>query len=114
MTGDIIYLKEGDQIGADSRLIQSQILGVDEALLTGETHQVDKNCNVIAAESVAIADQLNMVFASTTVTQGHGRCVVVRTVILDLVLAVLSTFSLNLSGNEIGIRQNCEIVAGDG
>eukprot|EP00474_Spongospora_subterranea_P010461 CRZ10919.1 hypothetical protein [Spongospora subterranea] len=77
--GDILLLKNGDSVGADGRIFESQILSIDEALLTGETHPVDKNSQPISERDVVIGDQINMAFASTVVTQGRAKAIVVRT-----------------------------------
>ncbi|KCV68335.1 hypothetical protein H696_05252 [Fonticula alba] len=74
--GDIIEIVEGDQIGADIRLIKAVNLRIDEALLTGETVPAAKVTHAIDDPLCPLGDQRNMAFKSTVVTQGHGRGVV--------------------------------------
>ena len=76
--GDILLIEEGDTLPADARVIESIVLRVAEAALTGESSPASKNPEVIAAEA-GIGDQENMVFSSTSVTTGRGSAVVVAT-----------------------------------
>jgi Ca2+-transporting ATPase len=43
VTGDLLVLAEGDAIGADARLVQANVLRVQEASLTGESEAVLKD-----------------------------------------------------------------------
>ncbi len=76
--GDILLIEEGDTLPADARVIESIVLRVAEAALTGESSPASKNPEVIAAEA-GIGDQENMVFSGTSVTTGRGSAVVVAT-----------------------------------
>ena len=73
--GDIVYVEAGDIIGGDGRLLEIANLQVNESALTGETLAVDKTLAPITDE-VLIADQTNMVFSGSLVTNGTGRYVV--------------------------------------
>lgn len=76
--GDILVLKAGDRVSADSRLIEAINLKVDEAPLTGESVSVEKQTESIK-EEVPVADRKNMVFMGTDATYGRGKAVVVAT-----------------------------------
>jgi len=76
--GDIIVLRAGDRVPADSRLIEAINLKVDEAPLTGESVPVEKQTESIQ-EEVAVADRNNVVFMGTNTTYGRGRAVVTDT-----------------------------------
>ncbi len=76
--GDILLIEEGDTLPADARVIESIVLRVAEAALTGESSPASKSPEVIAAEA-GIGDQENMVFSGTSVTTGRGSAVVVAT-----------------------------------
>ncbi len=76
--GDVIDLAAGDKVPADSRLLQSVRLKVDESALTGESLPAEKNSRVIP-DMAQIGDQQNMLFSSTSVVVGNGRAVVVGT-----------------------------------
>ena len=77
--GDIIILERGMIVPADMRIIESNLLSVDESILTGETNQKYKRVNRIDKQGVVINDQHNMIFAGTNITNGHGLGVVVAT-----------------------------------
>jgi Ca2+-transporting ATPase len=49
--GDILVLTEGDKVMADSRIIISENLQINEAALTGESMPVDKNARVQHVEA---------------------------------------------------------------
>ncbi|HMP67489.1 MAG TPA: cation-translocating P-type ATPase [Candidatus Paceibacterota bacterium] len=77
--GDVISLKDGDVIGADARLIESNFLKVNESSLTGESTLVLKISEPINSVDVGISDQVNMVFRGTYVVSGLAKAVVVET-----------------------------------
>ena len=54
--GDRVVLEAGDRVPADIRVIQARSLTVDESLLTGESHAVEKNPDPINA-SAPLADR---------------------------------------------------------
>ncbi|MFW5684781.1 MAG: HAD-IC family P-type ATPase, partial [Spirochaetota bacterium] len=76
--GDILVLETGDRVAADARVVSSDDLEVDEALLTGESEPVLKHSDPVE-EDAALGDRKNMVWTSTSVTAGRGRAVVVAT-----------------------------------
>ncbi len=73
--GDIIVLAEGDQVGADARLLRADSLQVIESSLTGESEPVNKTVAPVGAD-VQIGDRTNMVFRDTSVSRGSGLAVV--------------------------------------
>jgi P-type Ca2+ transporter type 2C len=77
--GDIIAVTTGDRIPADSRLIETRTLQVEEAALTGESVPSNKNTEVIADIHQPLADRNNMLYAGTIVSSGKGVAVVVAT-----------------------------------
>ncbi|XXQ31721.1 P-type Na(+) transporter [Plasmodiophora brassicae] len=79
--GDVLLLKNGDAVGADSRIFSEQVLSIDEALLTGESCAVDKVHIPVGKGSsyVPLGERTNMAFASTVVISGRGKGIVVRT-----------------------------------
>lgn len=78
VVGDIVLLEAGDQVPADARLIENANLRADEAPLTGESVPVRKQAEPLK-EELGLGDQINMVFAGTTVSYGRGRAVVTAT-----------------------------------
>ena len=77
--GDIIYLKSGNFVPADARLIKSTELVADESSLTGESHPVNKNHNSLHNENTPIADITNMVWSASAITGGNGVAVITET-----------------------------------
>ncbi len=76
--GDILLLEGGDLVAADSRLVQTSVLRVNEAPLTGESQAVGKLTDSLPTET-PLAARKNMVFLGTSVTSGSGRALVVNT-----------------------------------
>ncbi|GAI31228.1 unnamed protein product, partial [marine sediment metagenome] len=77
--GDIIVINQGDKIPADSRLIESINLSINEAPLTGESVSIEKNENIIEKKELPLQKQLNMAFMGTYVATGRGKAIVART-----------------------------------
>jgi len=76
--GDIIFLSAGDKIPADIRLLKTNNLKINEAPLTGESIEVKKTEHTLTGDLV-LADQANMAFMGTQVTQGNAMGIVVTT-----------------------------------
>ncbi|MCL5260494.1 MAG: HAD-IC family P-type ATPase, partial [Gammaproteobacteria bacterium] len=53
-------------------------LQLQESILTGESNAVDKNVDLVAAES-SLGDRINIAFSGTLVTYGIGKGVVIET-----------------------------------
>lgn len=77
--GDVVWLESGNRVPADARLLMCHSLEVDESLLTGESLPVLKDASWAGAESVPLADRLNMVYAGAIVTHGRAKGIVVAT-----------------------------------
>jgi Ca2+-transporting ATPase len=76
--GDIILIEAGDVIPADARLIENEDLALKEAMLTGESNQVEKNLEKLPSET-SLVEQNNMVFKGTIVERGTAKAVVTAT-----------------------------------
>lgn len=72
IVGDLLLLEAGDFISADGRVIESFNLHINESSLTGESLSVAKSSAPLGEEHETIADQNNMVFAGSFVTNGRG------------------------------------------
>ncbi|MGZ5253539.1 MAG: cation-translocating P-type ATPase [Flavitalea sp.] len=77
--GDIIRLESGMKIPADGRVLESNELLTEEALLTGESMAIEKTPKLLNLDRPSIGDQVNMVFAATTVLKGRAKAVIVAT-----------------------------------
>ncbi|MDJ0626598.1 MAG: HAD-IC family P-type ATPase [Candidatus Caenarcaniphilales bacterium] len=77
--GDIVLFSSGDQVPADLRIVEGKDIQVAEAALTGESLSVDKNHNSVLEEDISLGDRINMLYASTLITNGQGKGIVVAT-----------------------------------
>ncbi|WP_075981821.1 cation-translocating P-type ATPase [Bacillus massilinigeriensis] len=77
--GDILLVEEGDKIAADSRLIQSSEMQVNQSALTGESNPVRKISDAIHQEDLTSFETPNLIFTGSTVTSGSGKAVVIKT-----------------------------------
>ena len=76
VVGDLVVLNEGDTVPADVRLVWTRECTIAEAVLTGESLAVAKQTESIDPDTI-VADRTNMAYASTLVTRGHARGIVV-------------------------------------
>ncbi len=76
--GDIVFMKPGDRVLADVRLLETHAFSVQEAPLTGESVAVSKSVKKVAFEAT-LGDRTSMAFAGTTVAGGEAKGVVVAT-----------------------------------
>lgn len=76
--GDLVYVKAGDMIPADGRLLVLNNLETNESALTGESLPVDKTSEPLP-ESTPLADRTNMVYKGTSVIKGNGYFLVTAT-----------------------------------
>ncbi|MHA3066490.1 HAD-IC family P-type ATPase [Lacticaseibacillus saniviri] len=79
VVGDVVFLEAGDNVPADLRIVEADNLRIQESALTGEADSVEKTIESLPASQIALADQHNMAFATTAVTNGSGLGVVVAT-----------------------------------
>ncbi|OJJ66388.1 hypothetical protein ASPBRDRAFT_138041 [Aspergillus brasiliensis CBS 101740] len=77
--GDMVELRTGDTVPADIRLVEAVNFETDEALLTGESLPVQKECDTTFKEDTGPGDRLNIAYSSSTVTRGRARGVVIGT-----------------------------------
>lgn len=77
--GDLIVLEEGDNISADSRLIEAFQLKVDNSTLTGESRPVRKDSESMDDEDHAFVEMHNLIFAGTSISSGSGKAVIFAT-----------------------------------
>jgi len=75
VVGDIVVLQSGVQIPADIRLIETKLLTVNEAALTGEWVPVKKDVEPISV-GTPFAERSSMGWKGTFVVNGHGYGVV--------------------------------------
>ena len=76
--GDLVLIDMGERVPADLFIAEATSLQVDEAPLTGESSPVDKAPGRLPP-GTGLAERSTMVFAGTTVVNGHARGFVVAT-----------------------------------
>ena len=106
--GDIIELNAGDVITADSRLIDSSSLQVEEAALTGESQPVEKDHSIVITETIPLGDRLNMVYSGCLVTGGRATAVVVETAMgteMGKIARLLNTTTKMLTPLQLRLQQ---------
>lgn len=73
VTGDIIYIHEGDRVPADAMVLSNENLSVDESLLTGESISVHKtDWDGVSEISRPGGDGLPFVYSGSLVTSGRA------------------------------------------
>jgi Ca2+-transporting ATPase len=77
--GDVVLLRAGDRVPADTRLTQSVNLAVDEAALTGESQAAQKAIGPFDDPGIPLGDRRNMTYAGTMVAHGRGQGIVAST-----------------------------------
>ena len=76
--GDIILFEQGDKITADCRILESENLELNEAILTGESNSVEKYETLVTPDTL-LAERINMLYTGTTVSNGKVTALVVST-----------------------------------
>ncbi|KAJ4969895.1 hypothetical protein NE237_002994 [Protea cynaroides] len=78
--GDIVELRVGDKVPADVRVLSliSSTVRVEQGSLTGESEAVNKT-NKAVPDDTDIQGKRCIIFASTTIVNGHCICLVTQT-----------------------------------
>ncbi|MDO8515606.1 MAG: cation-translocating P-type ATPase [bacterium] len=76
--GDLLFLSEGDQVGADARIIREVGAYTNDLVLSGESLPVKKTAEIMPEDTV-LAERKNMVYRGTFVTGGTIHAVVMAT-----------------------------------
>lgn len=76
--GDVVVLRAGDIIPADCRLLSSDNLFVDEAILTGESYPAEKWPGELAGDT-PLGGRHNCLWMGSHVQSGYARALVVAT-----------------------------------
>ncbi|WP_294537822.1 magnesium-translocating P-type ATPase [uncultured Rhodoblastus sp.] len=77
--GDIVELIAGDLVPADSRLLESRDLFINQSLLTGEPYPSEKQATDSVSGAENPAGAVNAVFAGASVISGTATVLVCRT-----------------------------------
>jgi len=76
--GDIIFVKSGNNVPADCRLMSAENLQIQEAMLTGESNPVTKQLKELEP-GTPLAERTNMLYMGTAAVSGSGVAIVVAT-----------------------------------
>lgn len=76
--GDVVILKAGAVIPADSLILESDSLNLDEATLTGETFPVEKQAGVLPLET-PLNERINSLWMGTHVISGTAKALIIST-----------------------------------
>jgi len=79
VSGDIVFLEEGDRVPADARLFEAFELWTNNVPLTGESEPQPRSVDIPPRGARSELEASNLVFMSTSVARGAGRGVVIRT-----------------------------------
>lgn len=77
--GDVVYIRAGDVVPADLRLLESVHLQAEESALTGESVPSGKGANAVCDETCGAAERKNMLFSGTGISAGQGVGIVTAT-----------------------------------
>ena len=79
--GDIVQVSVGGKVPADIRLVSvhTSVLDVDQSLLTGESHSVEKQLAPCSLPGAVYQDMTCLLFSGTLIVAGRARGVVVGT-----------------------------------
>ncbi len=73
--GDVVFVEAGDVIPADTRIIRSAQLLIDESALTGESVPVEKSQGILN-ENTILAERTNSAYKGTHVSKGNAYLLV--------------------------------------
>lgn len=76
--GDVVILEAGAVIPADSLILESNSLNIDEAVLTGETFPVEKQAGVLPLET-PLSARKNSLWMGTHVISGTAKALIIST-----------------------------------
>lgn len=76
--GDLLFLRAGDTVPADARVVDAHRLRCNESMLTGESEAQAKSADPVAPDCV-LAERRSMLYAGTTLDSGRCRAVVTAT-----------------------------------
>ncbi len=77
--GDIVLLKAGNIVPADSRVLKTENLLADESILTGESVSASKISQSLEKKAGEIFEAKNILFSGTSIISGEAEGVVIAT-----------------------------------
>ncbi|MCA9459179.1 MAG: HAD-IC family P-type ATPase [Nanoarchaeota archaeon] len=110
VVGDIVYLKRGDIVPADLRLLDVSGLQINESILTGESQDRTKTTKHISLENVSLGDMTNIAFSSTFITSGSGIGIVIETGLKTYIGKISSSIE-NIKNEKSPIQKKIDLMS---
>lgn len=103
--GDIVVLKPGLIVPADSRVLEAHELFIDESSLTGESDEIEKTMRPRENTPAGYFEATSVLFSGTNVRRGEGKAVVFGTGVHSAIgsIQALSADTKRMSAFEKGI-----------
>lgn len=101
VVGDVILFEEGDKVPADGRLIETNVLKVDNSAITGES---EPQLRSLECTHPDMLECRNMVFSGTLVQSGNGKAIIFATG-QSTQIGSLATLTEQTSGVDTPIRR---------
>ncbi|CRH03767.1 non-SERCA-type Ca2+-transporting P-ATPase, putative [Plasmodium relictum] len=98
VVGDVVVISTGDSISADLRLFEVIELKTNESLLTGESEDIKKT---LVAIDPTTPFATNLCFATTSVTNGCGKGIVISTGLETQVGKIASQLKRTSKGSKL-------------
>ncbi|VTZ75338.1 P-type ATPase HAD superfamily, subfamily IC [Plasmodium yoelii] len=98
VVGDVVVITAGDSISADLRLIEVIELKTNESLLTGESEDIKKS---LVPTDYTTPFCTNLCFATTSVTNGCGKGIVISTGLNTQVGKIASQLKKSSEGSKL-------------
>ncbi|VUC54779.1 non-SERCA-type Ca2+ -transporting P-ATPase, putative [Plasmodium berghei ANKA] len=98
VVGDVVIITAGDSISADLRLIEVIELKTNESLLTGESEDIKKS---LVPTDYTTPFCTNLCFATTSVTNGCGKGIVISTGLNTQVGKIASQLKKSSEGSKL-------------
>ncbi len=109
--GDIILLKQGDIIPADARVVTSVSLRANEAILTGESADVEKSQNPASnKEEGSVFQKHDSLFLGASIVTGNATAVVLETGKYTQIGKMAGKLKMD-SAPEISLRKRINVLA---
>ncbi|KAI4835643.1 non-SERCA-type Ca2 -transporting P-ATPase [Plasmodium brasilianum] len=98
VVGDVVIINTGDSISADLRLVEVIELKTNESLLTGESEDIKKG---LIPDDYTTPFSTNLCFATTSVTNGSGKGIVISTGLDTQVGKIASQLKKSSKGSKL-------------
>jgi P-type Ca2+ transporter type 2C len=105
--GDVLVLRAGDRVPADSRITLAANLSIDESALTGESAAIGKSDGTLGDDDLPLGDRRNMAYAGTLVTYGRGQSVAVATG-MDTEFGQISALVQSVESGRTPLQENLD------